>query len=248
MKIEKMNDHQIRCILTKEDLATRQIKLSELAYGSEKAKSLFHDMMQQAATEFGFEAEDIPLMIEAIPLSPEKIVLIITKVESPEELDTRFSNFTHPEDEDEGDPDTIHVEDNSSEAEDMTSDLLDLFSRLKAERETAAKAPPPEKPQVAPSEIVRLFTFRNLDDAIEAAKALDGFYTGKNTLYKDQKEGTYQLVLQQSDHTVSDFNKVNNVVSAYLKPHKYTPGMQAYFEEHLKVILADNALQSLAEL
>ena len=40
MKIEKLNDHQIRCTLTSEDLATRNIKLSELAYGSEKAKAL----------------------------------------------------------------------------------------------------------------------------------------------------------------------------------------------------------------
>ena len=38
MKIEKLNDNQIRCTLTKDDLADRQIKLSELAYGSEKQK------------------------------------------------------------------------------------------------------------------------------------------------------------------------------------------------------------------
>ena len=85
MKIEKVNDNQIRCTLTKEDLADRQLKLSELAYGTEKAKVLFRDMMQQAAYEFGFEAEDIPLMIEAIPLSADTIILIITKVEYPEE-------------------------------------------------------------------------------------------------------------------------------------------------------------------
>ena len=104
MKIEKMNDHQIRCTLTSEDLATRNIKLSELAYGSEKTRALFRDMMQQAALDFGFEAEDIPLMVEAIPLSSEKIVVIITKVESPDELDTRFSNFTQFEtEEDESD-------------------------------------------------------------------------------------------------------------------------------------------------
>ena len=60
MKIEKFNDNQIRCTLTQADLADRELKLSELAYGTEKAKSLFHDMMQQAAAEFGFEAEDIP--------------------------------------------------------------------------------------------------------------------------------------------------------------------------------------------
>ena len=69
MKIEKVNDHQIRCTLTREDLADRELKLSELAYGTEKAKDLFRDMMQQASFEFGFEADDIPLMIEAIPLS-----------------------------------------------------------------------------------------------------------------------------------------------------------------------------------
>lgn len=50
-------------------------------------------MIQQAAQEVGFEAEDIPLMVEAIPLSSESIMLIVTKVEDPEELDTRFSKF-----------------------------------------------------------------------------------------------------------------------------------------------------------
>ena len=45
MKIEKVNDHQIRCTLTKADLADRELKISELAYGTEKAKSLFRDMI-----------------------------------------------------------------------------------------------------------------------------------------------------------------------------------------------------------
>ena len=35
MKIEKVNENQIRCTLTKQDLADRQINLRELAYGSE---------------------------------------------------------------------------------------------------------------------------------------------------------------------------------------------------------------------
>ena len=48
MKIEKVNDNQIRCTLTREDLEDRHIKISELAYGSAKAKSLFKDMVEQA--------------------------------------------------------------------------------------------------------------------------------------------------------------------------------------------------------
>lgn len=101
MKIEKLSENQIRCTLNKSDLASRQLKISELAYGSEKAKELFRDMMQQASYEFGFEAEDIPLMIEAIPVSADCIVLIVTKVDDPEELDTRFSKFSPADADDE---------------------------------------------------------------------------------------------------------------------------------------------------
>ena len=71
MKIERINDNQIRCTLTSLDLSTRNLNLGELAYGSEKARNLFREMIQKAYNEVGFEADDIPLMVEAIPLSNE---------------------------------------------------------------------------------------------------------------------------------------------------------------------------------
>ena len=109
MKIERLNENQIRCTLNKSDLASRQLKINELAYGSDKAKELFRDMMQQASYELGFEAEDTPLMIEAIPVSSECIVLIVTKVDNPEELDTRFSRFS-PSDSDDDNFDFDDIE------------------------------------------------------------------------------------------------------------------------------------------
>ena len=144
MKIEKVNDHQIRCTLTREDLADRELKISELAYGTEKAKSLFRDMMQQASFEFGFEAEDIPLMIEAIPLNSECIVLIITKVEDPEELDTRFSKFA-PSVHD-GDDDTDDLLDELSEGAD---EVLDLFKKIHEDTLNAVKDEVSKKPSEA---------------------------------------------------------------------------------------------------
>lgn len=109
MKIERLNENQIRCTLNKSDLASRQLKINELAYGSDKAKELFRDMMQQASYELGFEAEDTPLMIEAIPVSSECIVLIVTKVDNPEVLDTRFSRFS-PSDSDDDNFDFDDIE------------------------------------------------------------------------------------------------------------------------------------------
>ena len=94
MKIEKINDRQIRCILTKEDLEDRKIRLSELVYGGEKARGLFRDMLLKAAEELGFDYNNNPLMVEAVPAGHEQLVLIITRVDDPEELDTRFSRFS----------------------------------------------------------------------------------------------------------------------------------------------------------
>ena len=48
MKIERTSENQIRCTLNKHDLMERQLKISELAYGSDKAKELFRDIMEQA--------------------------------------------------------------------------------------------------------------------------------------------------------------------------------------------------------
>jgi len=93
MKIERINDNQIRCTLTRSDLASRQLKLSELTTGSEKARELFREMMQEAYREYGFETDNIPLMIEAIPASADCLILIVTKVQNPEELDLRFSGL-----------------------------------------------------------------------------------------------------------------------------------------------------------
>ena len=102
MKIEKINDNKIRCTLTSADLAERNLKLSELAYGTEKARSLFQDMMLEANQQFGFNVDNAPLMVEAVPVAPDSIVLIITRVEDPQELDTRFAKFAPSGDDTDG--------------------------------------------------------------------------------------------------------------------------------------------------
>ena len=126
MKLKKLSDTQIRCTLSKEDLSQRQLHLSELAYGSEKAKELFRDMMQQASIELGFEADNIPLMIEAIPISNDCLVLVVTKVEDPDELDTRFSRFSKINVDDSFDEDFSDIDDTDFEEMDFLDDEDDI--------------------------------------------------------------------------------------------------------------------------
>ena len=167
MKLEKINENQIRCTLTREDLEMHQVNLRELAYGSEKAKKLFRDMMQQAQIEFGFEADNIPLMIEAIPVNLDSIILIITKVEDPEELDTRFSRFSPYKDSAQTEPLQLDGADN----------IIDIFqkiceSRLKnkssntegSKESDEAASDSSEKPAV---NLIRQYTFTHLDDVMD---------------------------------------------------------------------------------
>lgn len=257
MKIEKINENQIRCTLTREDLDNRQIKLSELAYGSDKAKELFRDMMIQAQDEYGFEADNIPLMIEAIPITPDSIVLIVTKVEDPEELDTRFSKFTQSlEEETSSRPDTPVVS--------GADDILDLFqklceSKLKKTKEKSAQeaktkqtqtAPPlkekPDVPEKRP-DLIRLFSFPMLDTVIAASRAVQDFYDGENILYKD-KTGAYLLLLHQTGASPEDFNKICNILSEYGNGRAGSAAEESYLWEHGEVIVPRHALQQLSIL
>lgn len=236
MKIEKLNDNQIRCTLTHADLADRQLKLSELAYGTEKAKSLFRDMMQQASFDFGFEADDIPLMIEAIPASSDSIVLIITKVEDPEELDTRFSKFTPL-----GDVSSSMQE--PLEKLEGAEDFLNILNKVK---EAAAEfAPIAPEPKVQTNN-VRLFSFDSIDGVIEAAHLLAPLYNGSNTLYHDAVNHLYILALTQSDHTTNDFDKICNMLSEYGSLEKASGAVLAFLEEHCEIIVSANCMQKLA--
>ena len=231
MKIEKVNDNQIRCTLTREDLASRHLKLSELAYGSEKAKRLFRDMMQQANFEFGFEAEDIPLMIEAIPLNAECIVLIITKVEDPEELDTRFSRFSPSDEED--------TEDEFDTEEDMVRQTADLFRQIQ-DAGTLPREASLEKP-VLP----RVFRFRSLQSVMEAAPFTKDLYDGENTLYKDEATGYFLLVLSPGNCPLENYDRVCNLLSEYGSLQKMSQLGKSFLEEHYEPLLEGDALQSL---
>jgi adapter protein MecA 1/2 len=283
MKIEKLSENQIRCTLNKSDLASRQLKISELAYGSEKAKELFRDMMQQASYELGFETEDIPLMIEAIPVSADCIVLIITKVVDPEELDTRFSKFSPSYSDDDfedfdypyGDYETIEASDPWSElptagdeltasdeeagvmSDSVADDVFNLFNKVRdylnrgddaTEPVNTPAARPAEIPVKPQENVVRIFSFENLDILTEAARAVLPVYNDRNHLFKDSQQSGYYLVLEKDRASSVNFNKACNILSEYGTKENLPPTSFQYFKEHLSCIVKNRALQVMSKM
>lgn len=218
MKIERISENQIKCTLNRSDLASRQIRMSELAYGTEKTRGLFQDMMEQASNEVGFDANDLPLMIEAIPVSMDCIVLMITKVEDPDEVDTKFSSLTH---------------------------ISDLLSG-NAAQEADSAAPASVLPETPENVMDRLFSFDSLDTVVDFAHRMNGLYDGDNSLYKDSVTGRFYLLLSRSSHSLKEFGVICSSALEYGSKEPMSFARTAYLEEHFEKILPEKALQSLA--
>jgi adapter protein MecA 1/2 len=81
MKIERINDNEIKVTISINDLVERNIDLSSINYNSPQTQELFWEMMEQAEIEFGFSSSDSQLVIEAIPDSDEGFVVTISKID-----------------------------------------------------------------------------------------------------------------------------------------------------------------------
>lgn len=91
MKVEKISENQIKFVLNQSDLTERGINIAELVTSSEKTHGLLREMMDTALAEFDFQSDGAPLMIEAMPLSAESVVIIVTKINSLEEFEDKLS-------------------------------------------------------------------------------------------------------------------------------------------------------------
>lgn len=275
MKLEKLNDNQIRCTLNKADLTERELKISELAYGTDKAKELFREMMQQASYEFGFEAEDIPLMIEAIPISADCIILVITKVEDPEELDTRFSKFAPSNDEADSNNDEL----NDAEDDDITSlfskiqelrdsivldendmdkveeisgntDPSDDFVAFKDSFKKASSGSDKDKVEEIPSikRITRILTFDSFDKIEQACSFATNISDTSSSLYKDADNNIYYLVLTLEGTNADAYNQLCNSLSEFGTRIKTSYATESYYKEHFEIIIKNNAVNVLKNL
>ncbi len=251
MKIEKLNDNQIRATLYREDLESRHLRLSEFAYGTDAARALFNELLRFASYKLGFEVDDSPLMVEAIPLTSGAIVIIVTKVPYPEELDTRFSRFSDAPSGDEFldyeeaelSPGEIIIPDSGQKA----TDILDVngakedvpFSDDDNKNVSEPVIIPPEK-------YTRLFFMPDIDVVLQAARVVDGLYHGENSLYHTRQG--YELIVHIGDHSTEEFNRIINILSEYGSPSALPDRYEEYFFQHTKPVCGGKALQVLAKI
>ncbi len=78
MKIERLSPDKIRIFLTYDDLVDRGIQKDDIWREIPKVHELFSDMMEQAYSELGFDANG-PLAVEVFALPAQGMVIIVTR-------------------------------------------------------------------------------------------------------------------------------------------------------------------------
>lgn len=222
MKFERISENQIRCTLSKQDLEENSIQLNELAYGSDKARQLLQDMMQQAKETLGFEVDDAPLMIEAIPVNPDSLILLITKVEK---------------------DDDASAESRMERIKNIIGDAVhDLAEQVEEQEVIHVKDKKKERPQSA------VFMFRALDRVIDYSKKIENYYDSENSLYKSTVDNRYYLYMTKNKNNDEEFARSIYKATEYAVPCRVMYATGDFFDEHFEVIIKDEALQMLAEI
>ena len=233
MKFERLDENKIRCTLTKAELAEKHINLTELAYGTDKAKALFKDLMDQARDELGFEVDDMPLMIEAIPVKPDSLMLIITKVSNPDEMNSRFSKFAglNPNE----------IVENLMDGEQSAPETPEQTTVEDAWKEDAYDINVKDAAYV-------VFAFDSIKDVISVAHIVTGYYKSDNSLYSNPHDNRLYLLMYRNHNTEDEMRRVGLKASEYGFYIKTIYSSREFFDEHFQLIIKDEALQRLAEI
>ncbi len=217
MKIEKINESQIKVFLNQSDLKERNIKLTELAYGSEKTQALFREMMEEAVETCGFEVEDCPLMIEAVPISSESIMIIVSKVSEDNRVDNKFSLMPP----------------SKEERKFKRKDIIeDFFGESFFDKNVT-------------DENIMIYSFENLDAISALAHKADKFYSGTNMLYRYNDK--YFLVVQNDNpRDEIETDTIEMLFSEYGTKHISNSISKYFLLEHGEVIVKSDVIKSFA--
>ena len=219
MKIERISDNQIKFVLTEDDLLKWNLKLNELSYGSEKTQELFREIMDRATNECDFHAnEDTPLIIEAVPISGESIMIMVTKLSNQEDLESRLG---YPP-------------------------ILDNFTRGARSKPAADKGlhdfgtPMEDSKKHTASDVV--FEFPSLEAVVKGVTRISGSFFGRNMLSKYKNK--YYLVFENEKYRLGHNQEL--ILLEYGTRHSQSEMSKMFLMEHGEVIIPRNAVSIIS--
>lgn len=190
MKVIKINENQVKCIINKEDIISRNTNLIELFHNKEKMHSLFADMMKEVQKVHGEDYQVDGILMEAMVTFDGSIVVTLTK------------------------------QNQAVETKEVNDDIVD-------------------------NDFI-VFSFDTLPAIMQVSSYLKN-YNGKNSLYKNSLQDKYYLVFT-NEYEEGETHKSTYFLNDYGKKENLTSVSLSHIMEHSKVIIDENAVQTLGNI
>lgn len=231
MKIEKINDTQIRCTLTGDDLDSMNVKLTDLILKKDKSRALFEDILETALNEFNFKPGDSPMMIEAMPVDDNSVVLTFTIVDGSTNKSLPFNNLLG--------------------GLDNTSNFTDSLGQLLGAEIENTNPPSPfnnTKTNDKVCDSANIFSFRTIGDTIDAVQIIRDDFLCKSNLHFDSSNNLFILSLFQDNLEHNMYNKICNTLCEFGVLEVCNTLSLAYLNEYCQPISLNNAVELLGQI
>ena len=249
MKIDKINDMQVVCELTEDELSTMDLHINTLMDDAEKSTAFLNALIDVALEHTNMlNIKEQAYLDLSVDKEKKKIKVMIHGMEAnmfPEaflgELAALLQGIGGILEDDTTDDEDIDEEDSSVEVPDV-EEIPEYIDERYYEYKTNLKQLADEIKYYGFVSI----EFKTIDEITNTLKKYNKEFNGESKLLK--RDNRYILLLTFSNQQKIEYNNMMFSISDFVNMIDITPVRKAYMDEHYEVIIAKDAYNKMLHL
>ncbi|MCR4890634.1 MAG: adaptor protein MecA [Lachnospiraceae bacterium] len=230
MKFIRVNENEIRCVLTHEELVQFGIEIDDIVAKNMKTRRFFQALLEQAGKALGMTGpKQIRITSAQINVLEDKSISILfreEKKELPVELRREILNVMEEQ-----------LKLGGNDTEEAMSELRRLREELNAEED--------DRDYSRESFLVQ---FDSIEDAVNYARECS--FSGQviSRFYKDLRDDSYFLIVLRHVLTDEVFRRLRMTAEEFGRVPELSLAARAYFIENSECLIEENAFAELSAL
>lgn len=248
MKIKKLDNYTVRCVLTEDDMIENDITLEDFFSDRDKIHDLMETIIDKARDEVGYEIKDEILSMQIMPLPKNGLAITISGKQDDKMKDLignvkDFASMIAQSDNDEmnEEDDIEKMESLDNLDEPVVQDEKPAKAKSKNASETIEDKPK-EKNKI------KIFSFKTLSEIEGYCKTMQSPKYVTSHLYKDSAASCYYLVMEQGRLTIKTFQKACETAIEFSDLISCEPSRMFHMKEHCELLISRNAIATMRKI
>ncbi len=239
MKFTRLNDDEIRCVLTEDELGDFGIDLDDIITKNNRTANFFKTLLSEAAKTLGMsDASEIRMASAQISVLKDNSISIVfhgNKRKLSTEVRREILDMMEEQ---------LRLGGNDSP--EAMSELQMLRDTL--DSEDAMTAEEKQSDHDSSASVSFMAAFRSLEDTIHYSRAVRAAEKAESRLYVSEKRDVYYLLVMKNTLTDLNFRRSRLIAMEFGDVLPVDTAGKAYIAEKNEVLIANGALKKLAEL